>query len=608
MVIEKKNIIIVLLVVLALFTSFAQSETLFHGLTTAKRLYFFSIMSAIFLSLAFILLFRKNSIRISVNYLDISLLLFLTYSFIRLLFTGYVSLSGDQFISLVLLTCFYFVVKNVAVSSTNKDVLVTGFLIAGFLQGLYGLAQLYGLFPSNNQYFKITGSFGNPDAFAGYIVSTLPISLGVYLSDEAKHKFSKVQIRIGIVTFLVLSLVLAASRIRGGWLAAIIGCGFILYSKYNTNIKKIIKNKLRIAVILISGIVLMALFVLFLYNLKPDSANGRILIWKISLPMVLENPLFGIGFNRFQVEYNNRQADYFASGLGNDYEEFIAGNVNRAHNEYIEILVELGIIGLFLFLFILYTAFITKIRKTDKVDDNKLLFLVKISIAAILLFSFTSFPMHIIPTQINLFFLLGIISSYHTSAIKVELQSNITKYLVAVFTCLTLLLGYHVSQNYYTYKRWSEAVHLSLSSNYLFAQSIFAELYPTLKDDGEYLLNYGGTLNLIGNQEKAIVLLEEAKKRFTDPQLYINLGNSYAANGEAKNAEKNYLHAIHMVPHKFYAKYLLAKYYYKINYLEKMTALGKEILSMKEKTESLAVKQIKNEVKALLDNKKLTRQ
>jgi O-antigen polymerase len=45
-----------------------------------------------------------------------------------------------------------------------------------------GFLQLHGRTASNHFLFNITGTFHNPGPFAGFVVSALPLALGVMLS------------------------------------------------------------------------------------------------------------------------------------------------------------------------------------------------------------------------------------------------------------------------------------------------------------------------------------------------------------------------------------------------------------------------------------------
>jgi len=88
-------------------------------------------------------------------------------------------------------------------------------------------------------------------------------------------------------------------------------------------------------------------------DLKRTDANTqvRFLVWAIGLEMFRDNPLLGVGANNYELAYPSAReqfsASYPASPLVSSHEELLA---QRAHNEYIQILAELGAIGFILFL------------------------------------------------------------------------------------------------------------------------------------------------------------------------------------------------------------------------------------------------------------------
>lgn len=83
-------------------TVFVTSKELYNGIITAKMFYFYAVTVLILFSVSIYLLIKKDSIRISFNVIDLLILIYLSYNFLRLLTTKYSSLQDDYFISFVL--------------------------------------------------------------------------------------------------------------------------------------------------------------------------------------------------------------------------------------------------------------------------------------------------------------------------------------------------------------------------------------------------------------------------------------------------------------------------------------------------------------------------
>lgn len=79
-----------------------------------------------------------------------------------------------------------------------------------------------------------------------------------------------------------------------------------------------------------------------MFVLKPDSACGRLFMWKIACRAVAEQPLLGYGMGGFAAAYGNAQEAYFATGDYELWEERVAGSPEYAFNEYLQTAVELG--------------------------------------------------------------------------------------------------------------------------------------------------------------------------------------------------------------------------------------------------------------------------
>ena len=72
------------------------------------------------------------------------------------------------------------------------------------------------------------------------------------------------------------------------------------------------------------------------YLLKKDSADGRLLMWKVSVQAIKEKPLGGYGWDYVAGAYGDAQEKYFSKGDYTAQEEHVAGSPEYVFNEYLQ--------------------------------------------------------------------------------------------------------------------------------------------------------------------------------------------------------------------------------------------------------------------------------
>lgn len=603
---------------LPFLTVFMTSRELYNGILTAKMFYFYAVNTLLLLSIAFYLVFKKKSITITLSLLDILILIFLAYNFLRLLTTDYSAIQDDYFVWLVLLTILYFVWKYFITFDVNDKlnksaiILFTVFILSGLLQAFYGIMQLYGISPGIvSSQFKVIGTLGNPDYFAGYLVSVAPCALGIFLLSKNKKIFTKFFTIIALISFLGCIFILPSTLSRSAWLACSAGIAFILWQKYHftDKVKIIFNTKIKMVSVVLMSLIFSLVIIAGLYQIKPESAFGRILLWKVTLNMIEENPIVGVGFNKFDVAYNNYQADYFAKGNGSNTEKLLADNVRHAHNEYLQIGAEIGMIGLLIFLGIIFSAFKFSVINNDPNTVRQLTEKVIINISAkagliaLLVFSLFSFPLHILPNLINFIFSLAVISKTNNPLFlnEIKLKSFVFKPAAIFVIAIASFFAIKYVQLYEAYYKWNDAFMAAKVGSFDIAEKKYKNLFPVLKNNGEFLFFYGASLSAIGNYKEAIKFLELAKQNFSDPNLYITLGQTYDRLNDFYKAESNLLHASNITPYKLFPKYLLAKLFFKNNMNKKALAKANEIINIESKIKTTAADEIKIEMKELIE-------
>jgi len=168
--------------------------------------------------------------------------------------------------------------------------------------------------------------------------------------------------------------------------------------------KKDISYKFIALVMIIIILIILVASLIWLYNYKGDNAlinqasqvmhgnlddrfgNNRIFLWKRSIELAKEQPVFGSGPDTFFVAFMGRFAE--------EIEEFSPGiQYDAAHNEYLQIWVNLGLFGLVTYL-LAQLSIIGRAVKRVSTSNNILLFLAPV--VCYLIQAFFSFSIVII--------------------------------------------------------------------------------------------------------------------------------------------------------------------------------------------------------------------
>jgi O-antigen ligase len=672
-ILKKYQFVFPSIITLLLFaTPLVTSTELYSGTIIAKEIWFWGVVALILFYFAVKLVFTKKKLLIQLNLVDIFLLLFYVWCFIRACFDHFTPFYYNH--KLQLLTgCVitYFFIKSVITNETNKkneentiqkrlisgfldsifftnsfiySLLIFLFILSGFLQALYGLLQLYGFYTSNHTMFKITGSFFNPAPYALFLAVVFPMALGQYLFSEDEnikrpkefstnnkfftffhsalnfltHSFLKY---LSIATITTIILILPATMIRAAWLGTLAGSLVVLQVKYNYLhiIKGWLNSKTRIILVFLAVFIILTAAAMGLYKLKEGSSIGKSFIWEVTLGKIVEAPFSGHGLGRFEVEYNNWQAEYFQKHPDemDGPKGIAAGNTKYCFNEYLEIASEIGIIGLGLFLGAIITVLLN-LNKKKKQENNKtfeigdsdrnIIFISSIS-SFLLLFLF-SFPLYSVPTLLFFFIIMAIGSAGITPfafTIKLNIPSILRYALAALSLFCICLLIINTNKHYNTYYYWDEAQKLYSSGSYNDANNSFGKACKQNQFNGLLIQSYGKSLVMDSSYIKGITMLELAQHYTSDEVLYTTMGDCHKALKQYLQAEKAYQYASYMVPHKLYPHYLLAKLYVQSGDTLKAYKKAKMLLGKKAKVKSIAEEEIKKEMLEII-NKSLSKQ
>ncbi|WP_165784713.1 O-antigen ligase family protein [Solitalea longa] len=524
--------------------------------------------------------FRINNI--SIGKIDMLFIVFTSYIILSIILNG--KPFTDKIYVFIGYFLFFFIAQLSIDNKENLDLIWLGLILILFAQAIQGVLQYVGVISPANIFFTITGSFINPGPYGGFLAVGPPILI-YYCNKYIQRKmFYYSLICIGL--FILTAIVLSGSR--AAWIASIVGTLFMAKNLWFQNMKPFaLVNKKILTCI---AIAFLSLFLFFLFQLKMDSSLGRIFIWKISLSIFKEHPLFGIGYEKFGVEYGKYQAAYFQSQQGSSEEVRLAGMNYFTFNEYLKILIEYGITGFMLFVVFIYGVIKLILTKNDTCEQ----LIVPLSVTiTILIFAFFSYPFSTIPISLLFFLSISIISFYEKKQNQFLTYKLPINSLSKGFFCLVLVfMVYNVSMKLKAIRIWQHA-----QQNLLFREKQswldYKNIYSLLDNNGAFLFNYGAELSAGGYYKESCLILNKTEKFFNSSDLHIILGNNYKKLKNYHMAEKEFITAHYMVPNLFTPLSHLFELYKETGESKKATEMALKIYQLPIKVYSDKVKEIK---------------
>jgi O-antigen ligase len=265
-----------------------------------------------------------------------------------------------------------------------------GLSLFSILQGLSGTDRIYGLRSIDAISAAIYGPFVNHNHYAGLMEMLVPLAGASAVFERGSKRF----LLIFGTALMVLSVGL--SRSRGGMIALALELLFVCLVLYRR------KRDRRGLLTLLGVAALIASFVLLIGSdrivdrLSETQDSYRLKIYKDGLQMALHKPILGYGMGTFPYVYPTHRS--FHTNLF----------VNHAHSDYLEVLVDTGLVGLGFCVWMLVGVFrsgMTKISEREDPEGNLLTLAALTGITGIVVHSFLDFNLHV-PANAALFFVL----------------------------------------------------------------------------------------------------------------------------------------------------------------------------------------------------------
>ncbi len=251
----------------------------------------------------------------------------------------------------------------------NWQWLVLALVVAGLANAIVGIYEYFGgsgalhLLIPNSRFFRAFGTFGQPNPFGGFMGLIAPLALTAGLSYSlrlwstwrTRHLLSLTAV-FAMLFYGIASVVIVTglymSWSRGAWLGfacAMAVMVFALPRNFWHGVGLLAAGGILLGLLLLSGRLPTSLIARFTtgeqYSIFDDMRGvditpenypvvERLAHWQAALNMAQENPFFGVGMGNYEVVYDDYRLLNWGFPLG------------HAHNYYLNIFAEAGIIGL----------------------------------------------------------------------------------------------------------------------------------------------------------------------------------------------------------------------------------------------------------------------
>ena len=457
-------------------------------------------------------------------------------------------------------------------------------MFGGIYQSCLVLGQLLGYGISNHLRFVVTGSFFNPGPCGIFLAGVFVLAVAMMKKGYRKVGINLMFVRYvtACVTFGVTLVALVPTMSRAGWIGALVGV-MLLYRR-----EIVAWGNTRRRWVIGGGIVGMIVVLTLFYLLKKDSANGRLFIWQNTVSAYWKTPLFEVGIDGFERAFAEAQHDYFEKEkvLEQDNRHVeMAGVVESAFNEPLALFLLLGAVGGVLAAMVLFF----KLQRLTAYSCVAV---------ALLVASFFSYTFYI--PSIAIVFLFAVAQLPDR---RVRGGRYVNVLMFGIMGIVVLFFDFREFGRREAYRKWKNNAVYYTWEDYQSVVKEYGKLYPVLKNDFKFLFEYGHSLHKVGRYEESNIMLKRGIRHSADPMFWNIAGNNYLALKQYDQGMTAYLRAYYTCPNRVYPLYLLTKLEAERGDTTMMNYYGRILLGKRPKVPSLAVDEMKFEIRKMLDVK-----
>ena len=513
------------------------------------------------------------------NYIDLALCLLILWMVLSLLWAHNRFESFNQLVYWFLALICYVFVRLTFDSKEHVKFLLQCLCFSAIVASVLGILQNVYKIDWVVQAAPPASFFGNKNMGAQYPLIIFPLSLALaFIEKRATHKIGYSIATAVMLCYILISLARAAYL--GAFIALILFTALFVWHFAGQ------MQKWRVQLVATVATVVLSLFLLLAFNTgsgnsihkyskeivsiadqaqkgKYGEGNVRLIKWHNAWELFKDHWFLGIGINNWIIEYPKYHQVH-----GNDYGVSISSQSDHTHNDFIQLAVELGVVGILLFFYLIYQVVLQSLRWRK--HPNHLIRLTNIALIAscsgIAVDALFSFPLQLVNNIVLIVIFIALYASYGIGAVQqIDKPQKIGNSATLKLQALCIILA---TSSFVLYYYWFNAeiymrvAHIenrakNYRSSFVAAQKAFA-YNPYRYDTLKYLAVSSKRLNH-ARAEKAIVAV---LKSYPNNLNSLNRAVSFFIGKKKYSAARHYAeHMRDIAPRNAYVYQNLASIY-----------------------------------------------
>ena len=361
--------------------------------------------------------------------LTIPLLMYLSVAIVSTIISSYKWISLSLLANLFVYIAIYFLIVNNLKTEADIKRLLTAILCTSLILGIYGLLQYSNILELTPRVTneRICSAYYNSNHYAGYLAMITPIPIALFLFLPWGKS------TIPLILLSILLIVNLALSYSWGSIGFGVGVIFLIFTR-------IWLSKRKELVITIGALVLISFAILgvvsmlsrtpklpentlsarytHMVNFASISMGTRLFMYKNTIPLILDHPYLGTGIGMFRYAFTPYRPPQRTNFWW------------YAHNDYLQIASEIGLIGLAVFLFLVIIVLIKGFKALKLASNfNRAIILgVLAGILSILVHGLFDANLSVIPANILHFYtIMGLLVSTTLYSKPRNIRQNLGK-------------------------------------------------------------------------------------------------------------------------------------------------------------------------------------